>query len=159
MVDQEKNLALIKKIPFFSIFSDLEKEYLSTLNNHIMSCRANQVIVRQGDIDSLLFILIKGRVRIFKSERPNIVLAYRKPGDIFGEISFLKKTVRSANAAAQTDCIYLTISGVMFKGMSDTIQNKFRERFLDVLVERLDDLGKRYIRYANPTVNKTLAKK
>ncbi len=159
MDDQKRNFELINKLPFFSIFSDAEKEYLSTFNNHILSCYPNTVIVRQGDIDTLLFILIKGRVRIFKSERPDIVLAYRKPGDIFGEISFLKKTVRSANAAAQTDCIYLTISGVMFKRMSDTIQNKFRERFLDVLVERLDDLGKQYIRAANPTVNKTLAKK
>ena len=156
---QETNFELINKLPFFSIFSDAEKEYLSTLNNHILSCRPNDVIVRQGDIDTLLFILIKGRVRIFKSERPNIVLAYRKPGDIFGEISYLKKTVRSANATAHTHCIYLTISGVMFKSMSDTIQNKFRERFLDILIERLDDMGKRYIRDANPTVNMTLAKK
>jgi len=155
MNDQERNLTLIKKLSFFSIFSDAEKEYLSTLNNHILSCQPNHVIVRQGDIDTLLFILIKGRVRIFKSERPIIVLAYRMAGDIFGEISYLKKTVRSANAAADTDCIYLTISGIMFKRMSDTIQNKFRERFLDVLVQRLDDLGKRYIRDATPTVHKT----
>ena len=159
MKDQERNFELINKLPFFSIFSDAEKEYLSTLNNHILSCRPNDVIVRQGDIDTLLFILIKGRVRIFKSERASVTLAYRKPGEIFGEISYLKKTVRSANATAHTHCIYLTISGVMFKRMSDTIQNKFRERFLDILVERLDDLGKRYIRDANPTVNKTLAKK
>lgn len=154
MDEQERNFELIKKLPFFSIFSDAEKEYLSTLNNHILSCYPNNVIVRQGDIDTLLFILIKGRVRIFKSERPNIVLAYRKPGDIFGEISYLKKTVRTATAVAETDCIFLSIDGLMFEKMSAEIQNKFRARFLDILIERMDDLSNLYIRDASPTVYK-----
>ena len=154
MDDQERNLALIKKLPFFSIFSDAEKEYLSTLNNHIMSCKHDEVIIRQGDIDTALFILIKGKVRIFKNERPNMVLAHLKPGDIFGEISYLKKTVRMANAVADTDSIFLTINGIMFEKMSAEIQNKFRARFLDILIERLDNLNKRYVRDATPTVYK-----
>ncbi len=158
MDEQERNLAFIKQLPFFSIFSEAEKEYLSTLNNHIMSCKHDEVIIRQGEIDTALFILIKGKIRIFKNERPKLVLAYRKPGDIFGEISYLKKTVRTANAVAETDSIFLSIDGLMFEKLSAEIQNKFRARFLDILVERLDDLGKRYIRDTNPTVNKTLAK-
>ena len=102
MDEQERNLAFIKQLPFFSIFSDAEKEYLSNLNNHAMSCKPGHVIVRQGDIDASLFILFKGKARIFKSERPNVVLNHLKPGDIFGEISYFKKTVRMANAFADT---------------------------------------------------------
>jgi len=151
MDEQERNLAFIKQLPFFSIFSDAEKEFLSTLNNHIMSCKRHDVIVRQGEIDTVLFILIKGKIRIFKNERPKLVLAYRKPGDIFGEISYLKKTVRTANAVAETDSIFLTIDGIMFEKMSAEIQNKFRARFLDILIERLDDLSKSYVRDAIPT--------
>ena len=156
MDDQERNLALIKKLPFFSIFSDAEKEYLSALNNHIMSCKQEDFIVRQGDIDTALFVLIKGKVRIFKSERPNMVLAHLKPGDFFGETSYLLKRVRTANVVADTDSIFLTINGLMFEKMSAEIQNKFRERFLDILIERLDDLSKLYIRDVTPTVHKTL---
>jgi len=154
MDEQERNLAFIKQLPFFSIFSDAEKEFLSTLNNHIMSCKRHDVIVRQGEIDTALFILIKGKVRIFKNERPKMVLAHRKPGDIFGEVSYLKKTVRTANAVAETDSIFLSIDGLMFEKMSAEIQNKFRARFLDILIERLDDLSKSYIRDATPTVYK-----
>jgi len=155
MIDQERNLALIKKLPFFSIFSDAEKEYLSEFNNHIMSCKRNHVIIRQGDIDTDLYILIKGKVRIFKSERPNVVLNHLKPGDIFGEISYFKKTVRMANAFADTDTIFLTINGRMFEKMTVEIQDKFRVRFLDILIERLDNLSKRYIQGANQTVKRT----
>ena len=154
MDEQEINLAFIKKLPFFSIFSDAEKEFLSTLNNHIMFCKRHDVIVRQGEIDTTLFILIKGKIRIFKNERPKLVLAYRKPGDIFGEISYLKKTVRTANAVAETDSTFLSIDGLMFEKLSAEIQNKFRARFLDILIERLDDLNKRYAKDAIPTVHK-----
>ena len=117
-----------------------------------MSCKQEDFIVRQGDIDTALFILIKGKVRIFKNERPKMVLAHLKPGDFFGEISYLLKRVRTANVVADTDSIFLTINGLMFEKMSAGIQNKFRARFLDILIERLDDLSKRYIRDATPTV-------
>ena len=154
MDDQKSNLKLINIIPyiwglpFFSIFSDAEKEYLSNLNNHAMSCKPDHVIVREGDIDASLFILFKGKARIFKSERPNVVLANRIPGEIFGEITYRKKTVRKANVVADTDCIFLEINGQVFEKMSAEIQNKFRARFMDILIARLDDLSNRYIRDA-----------
>ncbi|HIB94294.1 MAG TPA: cyclic nucleotide-binding domain-containing protein [Candidatus Lambdaproteobacteria bacterium] len=148
MSDQETILSLINKTSFFSIFSDAEKEYLSTLNNQIISSKASDVIVKQGNLDTELFILIKGQVKIFKNERPNIILAHLKPGNVFGEISYLKKTPRTANAVSTKDSIFLKISGKTFDKMSAEIQNKFQQRFLDIFIERLDDLNKRYIRDA-----------
>jgi len=152
MGDQENILALMDKLSFFSIFSDAEKEYLSKLKNYILSCKANHVILRQGDMDTSLFILITGKVRVFKNERPKLVLAHLKPGGVFGEVAFLKKMARSANAVADTHSIYLKVDGELFDEMSAEIQNKFRARFLDLLIERLDDLNRRYITDAAPTV-------
>ncbi len=154
MDDQKSNLKLINintyiwALPIFSIFSGAEKEYLSNLNNHAMSCKPGHVIVRQGDIDASLFILFKGKARIFKNERPNVVLANRIPGEIVGNITYHKKTVRKANVVADTDCIFLEINGLVFERLSAEIQNKFRARLLDILVARLDDLGDRYTRDA-----------
>ena len=148
MSDQETILSLINKTSFFSIFSDAEKEYLSTLNNQIISSKASDVIVKQGNLDTELFILIKGQVKIFKNERPNIILAHLKPGNVFGEISYLKKTPRTANAVSTKDSMFLKISGKTFDKMSAEIQNKFQQRFPDIFIERLDDLNKRYIRDA-----------
>jgi CRP-like cAMP-binding protein len=92
--------------------------------------------------------LFKGKARIFKNERPNVVLANRIPGEIFGEITYGKKIVRKVNVVADTDCIFLEINGLVFERLSAEIQNKFRARLLDILVARLDDLGDRYIRDA-----------
>ncbi len=154
MDDPKSNLKSIDitphiwSLPFFSIFSDAEMEYLSNLNNHTMACKPDHVIVRQGDIDASFFILLKGKARIFKNERPNVVLAHRIPGEIFGEVTYDKKIVRKANVVAETDCIYLEINGLAFEKMSAEIQNKFRARFLDILIARLDDMSNRYIRDA-----------
>jgi len=154
MDDQKSNLILIDihpyiwSLPFFSIFSEAEKEYLSSLNSHTVSCKPDHVIVRQGDNDASLYILFKGQARVFKSERPNVVLANRISGEIFGEITFRKKSVRKVNVVADSDCIFLEINGPVFEKMSAEIQNKFRARFLDILTARLDDLSNRYTRDA-----------
>ena len=154
MDDQKSNLILIDihpyiwSLPFFSIFSEAEKEYLSSLNSHTVSCKPDHVIVRQGANDASLYILFKGQARVFKSERPNVVLANRISGEIFGEITFRTKSVRKVNIVANTDCIFLEINGPMFEKMSAEIQNKFRTRFIDILTARLDDLSNRYTRDA-----------
>ena len=83
----------------------------------------------------------------------NIILAHLKPGNVFGEISYLKKTPRTANAVSTKDSIFLKISGKTFDKMSAEIQNKFQQRFLDIFIERLDDLNKRYIRDAISSVH------
>lgn len=141
-------LHLMKKLVFFAVFTDSQIEYLSKLKNNILSCRAGERIVRQGDFDTSLIILIKGRVKIFKTERPQVILASLTPGTIFGEIAFLKHLPRTANVVAETDLIYLNLDCDSFDTMGPLIQNKFRSRFLDILIGRLDDLNRRYIRDA-----------
>ena len=141
-------LHLMKKLVFFAVFTDSQIEYLSKLKNNILSCRAGERIVRQGDFDTSLIILIKGRVKIFKTERPQVILASLTPGTIFGEIAFLKHLPRTANVVAETDSIYLNLDCDSFDTMDPLIQNKFRSRFLDILIGRLDDLNRRYIRDA-----------
>jgi len=141
-------LHLMKKLVFFAVFTDSQIEYLAKLKNNILSSRAGQRIVRQGDFDTSLIILIKGKVKIFKTERPTVTLASLTPGTIFGEIAFLKNQPRTANAVAEMDSVYLNLDCDSFDTMDPLIQNKFRSRFLDILIGRLDDLNRRYIRDA-----------
>ena len=77
-----------------------------------------------------------------------MILASLTPGTIFGEIAFLKHLPRTANVVAETDSIYLNLDCDSFDTMDPLIQNKFRSRFLDILIGRLDDLNRRYIRDA-----------
>ena len=141
-------LHLMKKLVFFAVFTDSQIEYLAKLKNSILSSRAGQRIVRQGDFDTSLIILIKAKVKIFKTERPTVTLASLTPGTIFGEIAFLKNQPRTANAVAEMDSVYLNLDCDSFDTMDPMIQNKFRSRFLDILIGRLDDLNRRYIRDA-----------
>ncbi|KMP12680.1 hypothetical protein UR09_00345 [Candidatus Nitromaritima sp. SCGC AAA799-A02] len=146
MEEKEQILALMKKLSFFSIFTDEEREGLVKLKNHIFSFRAGEYIIRQGEFDMSLFVIIKGKVYITKNERPKNKLAQLKAGEVFGEIAFLKKISRSANAIAETDTIAMKIGGQMFDKLDVEIQNKFRARFLDVLITRLDNMNLQYVR-------------
>lgn len=106
------------------------------------------MVIREGEIESALFILLKGEVYINKTSRPHLKLAQLKPGDVFGEVAFVKNIARSANAVAETDTIVLKINGKVFEKLNAEIQNKFRARFMDILIDRLDNLNSRYLRDA-----------
>jgi len=139
-------MGLLSKLSFFSIFTDEEKEVLSKLSNHIYSYKVGESIVHQGDFDPSLYILIKGLIHITKNERPKVVLAKVKPGEIFGEIAFITQAARTANAIAGAPTIALKLDGKIFNKLTAEIQNKFRSRFIEVLINRLDNMNSQYIR-------------
>lgn len=133
---------------FFSIFSDEEKADITKLKNHILTFRLQELVIREGEIEPALFILRKGKVYINKTSRPHLKLAQLKPGDVFGEVAFVKNIAHSANAVAETGTVVLKINGKVFEKLNAEIQNKFRARFMDTLIDRLDNLNSRYLRDA-----------
>ena len=133
---------------FFSVFSDEEKADITKLKNHILTFRLQELVIREGEIEPALFILRKGKVYINKTSRPHLKLAQLKPGDVFGEVAFVKNIAHSANAVAETGTVVLKINGKVFEKLNAAIQNKFMARFMDILIDRLDNLNSRYLRDA-----------
>jgi CRP/FNR family cyclic AMP-dependent transcriptional regulator len=68
---------------------------------------AGQVIARQGDIGSGLFVIITGRVRVTRDGRQ---IGELGPGDLFGELSVLDGRPRTAQVIAEeaTTCLALS---------------------------------------------------
>lgn len=71
---------------------------------------AGKILIHENDVSRKLFILRKGRVRVYKSYMGGkITLAILGPGEIFGELSFFDSKPRSASVEAlteiQVDCI------------------------------------------------------
>lgn len=61
-----------------------------------------EIIVREGEPGNEMFMILSGMVKITKEkEGHETVLAYLKPGEIFGEMALVEEgSVRSANAKA-----------------------------------------------------------
>ena len=67
--------------------------------------RRGELIFQKGDPGEALYIVLSGKVRIFREslEGRTKVLAYIHPSEVFGEMSLVEERPRSASALAETD--------------------------------------------------------
>jgi CRP-like cAMP-binding protein len=140
-MEMEQILPLINKIDFFSGFTQEEKKLIAGLKNNIQRFHPNEKIIKQGEADFSVFILLKGSVSITKNEHPNLVLNKLKAGAVFGEMSLLAKRMRSTNVIAEGEVIALKIDGEYFDKIDLPMKDKFKDKFLDILIKRLDDMN------------------
>jgi CRP/FNR family cyclic AMP-dependent transcriptional regulator len=73
----------------------------------------NDVIVRQGEHDDFVYLVLIGRVRVTQSSgdgAADVVIAELGPGDIFGELAILESQPRSAtvHTLERTSCLKVT---------------------------------------------------
>jgi CRP-like cAMP-binding protein len=106
---EEKAMAL-KKADFLatvSLFSHLRQEELQRLANQSRYCsfKFGDVIIREGERDDCLYILISGKVKVFKSygTKKEKRLRTMEPPAYFGEIALIDDLVRSATVVAIQD--------------------------------------------------------
>lgn len=78
--------------------------------------RQGEILMRQGDDGSHVFILAAGRVKITRvdSEGNELLLAVRGIGDIVGELAVLGGGMRSATVTALVPCVTYVLSAASF---------------------------------------------
>lgn len=90
-----------------SLFSHLRQEELQRLANQSRYCsfKFGDVIIREGERDDCLYILISGKVKVFKSygTKKEKRLRTMEPPAYFGEIALIDDLVRSATVVAIQD--------------------------------------------------------
>ncbi|MGB5748499.1 MAG: cyclic nucleotide-binding domain-containing protein [Desulfobacterales bacterium] len=100
----------VKKADFLAtvnLFSHLKKEELKRLANQSRYCtfKFGDEIIREGERDDRLFILISGKVNVFKSygTKKEKRLRTLEPPAYFGEIALIDDLQRSATVVALRD--------------------------------------------------------
>ena len=90
-----------------SLFSHLKEDELERLagQSHYCSFKFGEEIIREGERDDRLYILISGRVNVFKSYRTKKEKRLRtlEPPAYFGEMALIDDLVRSATVVAMRD--------------------------------------------------------
>jgi CRP-like cAMP-binding protein len=106
-----------------SFLSPVPKAELTKLANaaalHLF--REGQAVLSEDDRGRSVFVILKGRVRIFtrKHHGQPLEFAVLDAGDFFGEISFLTGKPRSANVTAATSTLLVEIG---FSNLKNLIQ-------------------------------------
>src|SRR5262245_47573433 len=104
--DEKRALWYLKKIP---LLQDLPPDTLHRLvqNIEMREVRRRQVIYLPGDPGQAVFFVNGGRVKISKVTRDGkeLTLAYRGPGDIFGELAMIDGGPREEMAEAMENAL------------------------------------------------------
>lgn len=100
---------------------------------------AGQIIFRQGELYRSFYIIISGKVQVFREQNGReIEVATLGPGQFFGEIAILQGTRRTASIRAITAVDLLSMSGADFNALA-TSSTHFSELLTGVMQERTSD--------------------
>jgi len=106
-----RRVQLLKNVPLFTNLTELELKKL-VKDLHLKSYRANEIIFHQGDLGQEMFIILTGKVRIYKSSPSGeeTTLTILSTYDVFGEFAVIDSKPRSATARAVGDADLLAMS-------------------------------------------------
>jgi CRP/FNR family cyclic AMP-dependent transcriptional regulator len=114
--DEKRALWYIKKIP---LFQDVSHDTIHKLVQciELKEVRRRQVIYLPGDPGQAVFFVNGGRVKISKVTRDGkeLTLAYRGPGEIFGELVMIDGGPREEMAEAMENALVTEIDRAEFE--------------------------------------------
>jgi len=105
-----EKILLLKSVPFFQLTPEEFLLQIATTATTEQTCHAGDLILRKGDRDTHMYVLVSGKVRVHHEEQTLIELGER---EIFGELSALSLEPRVSSVSAIDDCLLLKIDGAV----------------------------------------------
>ena len=96
----------LDRIPFFASF---QGRHLNDIlySSYFIQADAGDEIIREGQDDSRIFILLTGKLEVAK--KGEVIAVIEKPGEIFGELSAISDEKRFASVIATGSTLCLVI--------------------------------------------------
>jgi SulP family sulfate permease len=139
------------KLSMVDAFSNLPSNELERMSQYFTqeSFEDKQKIIKQGQVDATLYIILEGRVQINSDlgGEESLTLSTLCPGRIFGELTFMDGRPRSGCAIAQGTVTCLSFDRVSF--------SKLEKEAFDLVSPLLFGIGKE-ISYKLRIANRTL---
>lgn|GEM_PF-3352346 len=142
---------VIQNINKINIFSTLSLEEIKEILK-FASCESynqDQVIFNENDPGSALYIVLSGKVKIYRVLSDNSIheIANFCPYEVFGEMSFMDNQVRSASAQALSDTTLVRLSAENFVEFSKFFPGaafRFHKDIISEIQSRLRKTNDRY---------------
>jgi serine/threonine protein kinase len=137
-----ERFSLMKNLAFFKDFPENELWEVLKISKWA-KFKPDTALIKEGDHGDSFYVLAGGYVRVTRGKKTLSVLT---GGDCFGEMSYLTKKQdeqhRSATVTTTSDVIVLKIRADDLRAASLSCRRLFDERFLNTLVERLENANK-----------------
>lgn len=142
LLEVEKVLPILDKI---SILGGLTESHLYQIFKRLMLVRyqAGEVIFREGDCASYIYIVMSGKVNlVFDVEGKPRLKAELEPGTCFGETSVIGIQPHSATTIAMEKTDLLVLSGAALEEMYQSDKELFAMLILNIARESCRRLSK-----------------
>lgn len=140
----------LKEVRLLSVFQAQELEYLIRMGQpHQFEAHSNVII--EGELSWGLYLILDGICGVFKTNKltgDSFDVAQLQEGSFFGEMSLIDDQPRSATVKALTNCQLFFISKEVFQQflkLAPTLQIRFQESCIRLLVGRLRELDDSYV--------------
>ena len=127
------------------LFRGLEQPELERLlaDAELLECRSGDYPIREGEQDNHLFIILAGKMAIYKrSAGVQKLIKELGPGECFGEMSLIECRSRSASVKAVSHCRLLRLDGDHIIELPELSSKLFRNiaRLLSQRLRHANDL-------------------
>ena len=140
-ITNAKALNILNKVHFFDNLNREEKDILTGFHSHFFLSKRGETVIQEGDLKHQSFyILLTGKVTVRRHDAA-MPLATLRPGDFFGEVSFLTERPRTTSVIAECPCIIFEIDRPTLNNLDISIREKLKDNIILVLVQRLDHLN------------------
>jgi len=106
----DKKLIILKEVNFLSYLQEGEQEKFVQDCKEI-NLKAGDYLFHEKEIQSSMYVILCGEVFIYKADS---VIAKRGAGEVFGELSLIESTPRSASVKSSVDTSLLEITKEQF---------------------------------------------
>ncbi|KMP10381.1 hypothetical protein UR09_06410 [Candidatus Nitromaritima sp. SCGC AAA799-A02] len=143
----QKSIAdFINTLPLFNEFSPEEKQALLKSEGAFVKFKPSEFVIREGEVDDAIFIILKGVIHITKNTLPDIIISQLKAGSLFGEIALISDAPRTSNAIAFTEVVLMKITKSMIDQLALSLQKKLQDQLIRILAQRLDEMNDKFVK-------------
>jgi len=128
------DVARLRRIQLFNEFSDEELHEVSPFAGEV-TVPEGKTLVKEGDYSYEFMAIEDGAVEVTRDGQH---VADLGPGDFFGEIGLLERSLRTATVTAKTDVRLITLTGWDMKRVEKAMPNAI-ERLRMIIEERRPD--------------------
>lgn len=144
-LDDEQKLAMMRRLAFFSNFSEPELEEVLA-EAEWESYRAQSTVMHDGAEGGSLYIIVEGQVRVVKQ---GVSVVELEAGDCFGELGYLEGLALVGSVIPTVRSTFLRIEEPTKEWASLPCQLRFSARLQRTVAERLADMTRRVVEVAN----------
>jgi CRP-like cAMP-binding protein len=130
-------LESIQDMPIFKHLTPAELKLFADIDHSVLEFNKDDIIIKQGQECSSLYLLLKGTVFITKTGH-SVPICKLTPGTIFGEMSFFSKKPRHSNVVSNESVMVVQMDDNFFSKIDPEIRDKIKNYLIELLVNRLD---------------------